>query len=110
MNDVEPFTLPPGVDSKMAIEVVIDQFGRNMRDMKSKLHELETKLAEIETKGILFCGAYQKSTDYKRGSLVVSGGSLWAAVTAIEAGDAPPGPKWQLAAKAGRDARDLRVA
>jgi hypothetical protein len=71
------------------------------------IQALQNKLADIERRGVTFEGAFQRAADYRRGSMTVHGGSLWAATCNIKAGEPPPGQNqnWQLAAKAGRDAR-----
>lgn len=73
---------------------------------QKRIAVLESRLAAIEAKGVEFCGSWQRAVDYRRGSMVVYKGSLWAATSDAGHGAVPgESSDWQLAAKAGRDAR-----
>jgi hypothetical protein len=98
-------------DKELAAPVALDFFIEGIEPLVEEIERLKNRLAEIERKGVEFCGTHQRSLDYRRGSMVVSGGSLWAAVRDVAAGEVEPGkgnPGWQLAAKAGRDGKDAR--
>lgn len=88
-------------------EVLAEERKRVRAEIAAAIEPLQARLAEVETRGIEFCGTWQRALDYRRGSMVVHGGSLWAAVRAVSAGQAQPGNSdaWQLCAKAGRDAK-----
>src|ERR1051325_1125260 len=99
-------TSTPG--SVIRAEAFAKELAPVIRDyVAGELKPVRERLAEIEARGVTFEGTYQRAADYRRGSMVVHGGSLWAAVRPITAGDAVPGvgDGWQLCAKAGRDAR-----
>src|ERR1051325_11068672 len=51
----------------------------------AELRPVRERLAEIEARGITFEGTYQRAADYRRGSMVVHSGSLWAAVRPVSA-------------------------
>lgn len=92
---------PEEIDSLMAgIAPVIAKY------VEDAVKPLRDRLAEIETKGIEFCGSYQRALSYRRGAMVVHDGSLFAAIRDTAPGELPgANAAWQLAAKAGRDAR-----
>lgn len=104
----EPFKLPPGMAASDAVEVLAEAFFRHFEKLQGRIRQLEGRLGELEARGVEFRGEYQRALDYKRGSLVLHGDALFAAVRAAEAGDAPPGPSWQICISGGRNG--LRVA
>jgi hypothetical protein len=78
--------------------------------LKEEISKLKGRLAEIETKGVEFSGSWQRSSEYRRGMMAVHEGSLFACIEATSPNEAPgTSPKWVLAAKAGRDARETRL-
>jgi hypothetical protein len=87
---------------------LLDRVANAERRLAS-LENLAERVAEIETKGIEFCGIYQRAMSYRRGSMTIFGGSLYAATRNAEPGEAPSeSAAWQLCAKAGRDGKDAR--
>jgi hypothetical protein len=73
----------------------------------AELGAIRRRLADIEAKGVEFCGVWQRACDYRRGSMVVDAGSLYAAVRDVKAGERPGASEsWQLAAKSGKDGKD----
>jgi hypothetical protein len=67
--------------------------------------DFENRVAAIESRGIEFRGTWQRACDYARGAMVVNNGSLWACTAEQTRTEPGTSPDWQLAAKAGRDAR-----
>jgi len=100
-----------GAAKSAEVEAICDGLLENIipmfKEQAARISALENRLAEIEKRGIKFQGTFTRGADYARGSMVVSSGSLWAAVRDTAAGEAEPGkgPAWALCAKAGRDAR-----
>lgn len=68
---------------------------------------LEDRIAELEARPtIRYCGAWESGEEYTPGNMVTFSGSLWHcnADTAQKPGT---GADWTLAAKRGRDGRDV---
>lgn len=70
-----------------------------------EIRALRARVHDLESRGIKYCGTWQKALDYKRGDVVTHAGSAWVALA--EQTRAEPGATggWQLMVKAGRDAR-----
>lgn len=69
--------------------------------------ELQKRVDAAETRGLDYCGTYQRAQSYRRGSAVTSAGSLWIALRAVEAGEIPGmDDAWCLACKKGSDGKD----
>ncbi|TIU27425.1 MAG: hypothetical protein E5W53_03120 [Mesorhizobium sp.] len=69
-----------------------------------RMRELESRVAAIEADATVFRGVFQRSLPYRKGSLVVCGGSLWCALRSVEEGIVPDGSTpdhWQLCVKKG---------
>jgi hypothetical protein len=80
-------------------------------ELKSEVRELKSQVRELEEGGIKYCGVYQKAANYKRGDCVSYDGSMWCAITDVNAMEVPgPSNCWQLAVKHGRDGRSRRDA
>ena len=59
----------------------------------------------MEKTGIKYVGVWQKAQTYRKGDVVTHDGSMWVSLKADNS-DAPgKGDSWQLAVKAGKDAR-----
>lgn len=67
---------------------------------------LQERVIEIEARGVEYSGTYQRAMTYRRGQMVTSGGSIWAALQDVPENIQPgtSGKHWQLAVKAGKDA------
>jgi hypothetical protein len=78
--------------------------GAQVKPLQKEIAELKARLEEVEKRGVEYQGVYQRAQSYRRGALTTYDGSLWACVSDAEPNEAPPNPKWQLCAKAGRDA------
>lgn len=70
----------------------------------AKLKALSARIEQLEAGGVRYAGTWQRAMAYRKGSLVTSGGSLWAALRDTSEGERPgDAPNaWQLAAKAAR--------
>ena len=92
------------VDTKM-IEGLMEAIAPLIKTyVEEKTAPLLARIAEIEKGGIKYMGTHQRAIDYRRGSLVTHEGSIWCATTDTQ--DVPgKSAAWQLAVKAGRDAR-----
>jgi len=68
----------------------------------ARIAALERSVAEMEDNSTRFCGVHQRAIAYRRGSLVVHQGSLWAAISSAAQGEVPgASDHWQLATKRG---------
>jgi hypothetical protein len=91
-----------GTLAKVAQAIVAAVKGRDL-----KIEALEARIAELEREPFRYDGPHETGKAYSRRTFVTHAGSLWHAnqTTASRPGD---GPAWTLAAKRGRDGRDLR--
>jgi hypothetical protein len=65
---------------------------------------LKQRVEKIENKGVKYVGVWQRSAEYERSDLASHKGSMWHAIRATR--DEPgTSSAWQLAVKAGRDAK-----
>lgn len=73
--------------------------------LMDEIKHLRARVHDLESRGIKYCGTWQKALDYRRGDVVTHAGSAWVALA--EQTRAEPGATggWQLMVKAGRDAR-----
>lgn len=92
--------------SEKDIAVLVRAMGPVLRE---KFDALEKRIDAMEGKGISFEGTHQRGLQYRRGMMVVSRGSLWVATR--QTTSAPnEDDTWALAAKAGRDGKDMTHA
>jgi hypothetical protein len=72
--------------------------------LKLEIETLKLRIAEIEQRGIEYKGVWQKSNDYRRGSVVTWDGSMFCAIKDVTPGYVPgsAGDMWQLCVKRGR--------
>lgn len=81
----------------------------NIATLTARLKALEHCTKQLEAKGLEFCGTYQRGLEYRRGQAVISHGSLFIAKQLTT--EAPDGSaEWALAARKGRDGKDIRDA
>jgi hypothetical protein len=75
--------------------------------LSARIGEAEQRLAELEerSKGVPYKGVWSPDVQYKAGSFVSHGGSLWHADVDVKGTRPGDGALWQLAVKRGRDAR-----
>jgi hypothetical protein len=70
------------------------------RYVEAQLKPLRERIAALETKGIKFCGTYQRAAEYRRGDVTNYEGAMWVATC-----DTPPQEVpgksvcWQLSVK-----------
>ncbi|MER8431388.1 hypothetical protein [Mesorhizobium caraganae] len=65
---------------------------------------LDKRMTDLEQNATVFRGVFQRSLPYRKGSLVIHGGSLWCALRSVEEGIVPDGSSsddWQLCVKKG---------
>ena len=91
-----------------AVESIGEAVAAEIKQLRAEVSSLKSQLVEIEAKGIFYQGVFQKAQQYKRGAMVTSDGSLFAAVRDTLPGEMPgtASDAWQLCCKKGRDARD----
>ena len=68
------------------------------------IHALERHVAELESNTLKYCGVYQPSVSYQRGSVVTHDGSAFHATRAVTAEKPGTSDGWQLMIKHGKDA------
>lgn len=78
--------------------------------IQKKADDLSALRDEIMTRGIRYKGYWQPSQVYSPGDMVTFGGSLWHcnSDTTERPAETPDCTKWTLAARKGRDGKDLR--
>lgn len=72
----------------------------------AKLTALSTRIEQLEAGGVRYAGIWQRAIPYRKGTVVTSGGGMWAALRDTREGEKPGDAPdaWQLAAKAARPA------
>lgn len=72
----------------------------------AKLKALSTRIEQLEAGGVRYAGIWQRAMPYRKGTVVTSGGGMWAALRDTREGEKPGDAPdaWQLAAKAARPA------
>jgi hypothetical protein len=81
--------------------------GEEFRRFDQRISELQKRLVEIETRGIEYCGTFQRAVGYRKGSCVTFDGSMWVAVVGTEPNESPKtSSKWVLCVKAGVNGKD----
>jgi len=77
-----------------------NEFYASIDAMTEAYKAVKDRLDELEAAPIRYCGVWQKSEDYKRGSVVTDGGSAWHAVKDTKSADRPgASDSWQLMVK-----------
>ena len=86
---------------------LVPGFRQVLQTQASTIKSLQARVAELEQYPFRYDGPHESEKVYERGSFVTKAGSLWHAnyKTATAPGD---GLAWTLAAKRGRDGKDLR--
>lgn len=74
--------------------------------LHTRIDQLETQLKEQQTRGLDYCGTWQKAMRYRRGDAVTHEGSLWISLKADNDQPVESASAWQLAVKRGRDGRE----
>ena len=96
MAEMEPF-----------IDALGKYMGESRKELEEKMAKLEARIAEIETRGVRYCGTRQRASLIGAATWCTHEGNLWACIEDAQPNEAPgASTKWQLAAKAGRDARE----
>ncbi|MGO6903631.1 transposase [Rhizobium ruizarguesonis] len=72
----------------------------------AKLKALSARIEQLEAGGVRYAGTWQRALPYRKGTVVTSGGGMWAALRDTSEGEKPGNAPdaWQLAAKAARPA------
>ena len=96
------------INAEKFVRGLRDRIEKGEKELEARIKKLESEMEVLQQRGLKYCGVFQKASllDYGPGSAVTYQGSLWICTF--------PGPKgspetdsdhWQLAVKAGRDAR-----
>jgi hypothetical protein len=73
-----------------------------IRPLVDHIKKLEARIEEIEKCGISYKGVYQRSCEYRRGSMTTYAGDLWACIADAAPNECPgSSTKWQLCVKSG---------
>jgi hypothetical protein len=102
-----------GKDGKPGDTFTLDDFDIEQTDERT----LEFKFLrgdtmhtfELEFPVPIFREAYKEGRDYRKGDMVVWGGSLWAATKDTNAKPDSPDSGWMIAARKGRDGKSVKV-
>lgn len=73
--------------------------------LADRIDQLERRLAEVEGEPLAYKGTHEVGRLYERNSVVTHAGSMWVALRRTQQRPGDGGDAWQLAVKAGRDAR-----
>lgn len=78
-----------------------------MQPMIDEVKALREMVSDLESKGLKYCGTWERAIEYQRGSVITDNGSAWVALEKNYGPDVRPGasPRWQLLVKSGKDAR-----
>ncbi len=70
----------------------------------AKLKALSARIEQLEAGGVRYAGTWQRALPYRKGTVVTSGGGMWAALRDTREGEKPGDAPaaWQLAAKSAR--------
>ena len=95
---------------KAQIRLILQTVGRfvgvQVKPLQKQIEELKARLEEIEKRGVDFRGIYQRSCEYRRGSLVSHDHSVWACIedAAVNKSPAAFPSRWQMVLRGdGRD-------
>ena len=79
------------------------------REVASLRSEFELRVKLLEQKGALeYAGTFEPGRQYVRGNFVTHFGSLWHCNGATKESPGGGSPNWTLAAKRGKDGKDVR--
>lgn len=69
--------------------------------VRRQVEPLEARIEVLESRGIEFCGVWQRANSYRRGSVVSADGAMWTAIRDTVAAEAPGKvpDAWQLTVK-----------
>ncbi len=70
----------------------------------AKLKALSARIEQLEAGGVRYAGTWQRAMPYRKGTVVTSGGGMWAALRDTSEGEKPGDARdaWQLSAKSAR--------
>ncbi|MGO6667959.1 transposase [Rhizobium ruizarguesonis] len=70
----------------------------------AKLKALSARIEQLEAGGVRYAGTWQRALPYRKGTVVTSGGGMWAALRDTAEGEQPGKAldAWQLSAKSAR--------
>ena len=79
---------------------IVEKIEQATKPLRERISELEKCIAELETRGLNYCGVYQRAAMYRRGDVCSHNGSMFVAVDAV-APNQPPGNGgvWVLSVK-----------
>lgn len=90
----------------IARSALTQSFREAMSERDEVIDQLKKRIDALEAGGVKYCGTYQRALAYTKGSMVTEAGSAWVAIRGAAEGEKPgTSDAWQLAVKAGRDAR-----
>ncbi|WP_406828696.1 hypothetical protein [Microbulbifer sp. ARAS458-1] len=86
--------------AKILFDSVRELIDKRQKPLLKRIEDLESKLESIESKGLDYCGTYQRALRYERGDVVTHKGSMWVHVYDSSCNYEPgSSPYWQLAVK-----------
>ena len=100
-EEAKKVKLSPAEMVSMLNEQMLDGFEMLAKRIKT----LELNMREVQEGGIRYCGTFQRAITYNKGHMVTYAGSLWASLHDNNTDSPGNGKTWQLAVKAGKDAR-----
>lgn len=106
--DEEDLTRPITLRFQIIMEkALIAKMRMGIEQRDKAIEALTKRVEELEAGGVRYLGNHQRAATYRKGDMVTAAGSAWIALKAVPDG-AVPGTSpdhWQLAVKAGKDAR-----
>lgn len=107
-------TLPPEAELRvMHLKPLIKGLTTAMHDHFTKMlhiavEPLKQRIKELEQFPFEYKGTWQAETEYRKNNVITMNGGLWVCLN-TRTRERPPSSHWQLAVKAGRDARATKL-
>ena len=92
------------------IKAIMQGLAPFIHDLEKQIAALQARITELEASRLKYCGVYQPSAAYQRGSVVTLDGSAFHATRNVSAERPGTSDAWQLMVKHGRDASSHATA
>jgi hypothetical protein len=95
--------------TRMMLKTIGKFVSDQLKPLRKEIADLKARLEEIEKRGIDYRGAYQRSNEYRRGSMVTHDHSVWACIEDAAVNESPGShpSRWQMCLRG--DGREQRL-